>query len=117
MREIKFRAWDEVEKRFWHFDLNEVLKRHLSYVGSWDVKIATGKKEQYTGFEDVNDKEIYEGEIAEYYSLLNGGLQLGVVTFENGCWHIGECYLHHKNVKIVGNVCENKDLIMKGFMR
>ena len=27
MREIKFRAWDKTEERFWYFDLNEVLKR------------------------------------------------------------------------------------------
>ena len=29
MREIKFRAWDKTEERFWYFDLNEVLKRFV----------------------------------------------------------------------------------------
>ena len=113
MRKIKFRVWDKTEKRFWYFELNKVLQRHLSYVGSFDEKIAIGNKEQYTGFQDVNNEEIYEGDIVAYYSLLNGKLQLGVVTFEHGCFHIGECCLHNKRVKIVGNICENKDLIMR----
>lgn len=67
MREIKFRAWDSAEKRFWYFVLQDILKRRLSYRGSWDEKIERGYKEQFTGVHDIHGVEIYEGDIVRIW--------------------------------------------------
>jgi uncharacterized phage protein (TIGR01671 family) len=59
----KFRVWDEDEKKFWYFTLQEILERRMAYRGSWDEKILRGKKTQYTGFRDDDGNEIYDGDI------------------------------------------------------
>ncbi len=65
MREIKFRAWDQTEKRFWHFTLQDILERRMAYRGSWDEKIMHGTKTQYSGRKDVDGVEIFEGDLIE----------------------------------------------------
>ena len=96
MREIKFRAWDSVNKRFIkHRDIecgikNMNNKSHLIL-------------EQYTGIKDKCSVEIYEGDILDN--------PLNVVGFSFGCFNINsdrivECpYIH----KIIGNIHENPE--------
>lgn len=61
--DYKFRVWDEIEKRFWYFTLQEILERRMSYRGSWDEKVLRGEKTQYTGLNDDEGNEIYNGDI------------------------------------------------------
>lgn len=60
MREIKFRAWDAEEKNFICFD---ALDGVLSKCDEAYRKRCVGKFEQFTGLNDKNGKEIYEGDI------------------------------------------------------
>lgn len=55
MREIKFRAWDKVMKR-WHYNPMSFSFRETEIYTHLDFN-------QYTGLKDMNDKEIYEGDI------------------------------------------------------
>ncbi len=65
MREIKFRAWDKVEKQmitknFGNFiNFNGTVFHNGMKQGDWTLM-------QYTGLKDKNGKEIYEGDIVQF---------------------------------------------------
>ena len=67
--------------------------------------------EQYTDRKDRNGKEIYEGDIFEYY---DGYQDLrGIIAFEEGafCQKDGICLFNfNKMCKIIGNIHENPEL-------
>jgi uncharacterized phage protein (TIGR01671 family) len=78
-REIKFRAWDNSSMRYseW-YGLDEFF-----YMCHEDVLM------KYTGFKDVNGKEIYEGDVLQvtYIDVAEPtgvGVINSVVSFENG---------------------------------
>lgn len=116
MREIKFRAWDKVEKRFWYFTLQEILERRMSYRGSWDEKVLIGEKTQYTGLKDKDGREIYEGDIVrENY---DGESEDGVVIFCDGSFNVRfkpeeELLIgcDSEETEIIGNIYENPELM------
>jgi len=66
MREIKFRAWDEIKKVMYHdgFNINskgEITSTFGLYPSPKVIIL------QYTGLKDKNGKEIYEGDIIKAY--------------------------------------------------
>ena len=124
MREFKFRAWDNKNKRLW--SINEKLRLQLQgnswaidslcegfssrFFSSWwdkDVELM-----QFTGLKDTNKTDIYEGDILkdeerEY---------IGVVEFLDGCFvlryeniivNLSEC----TDWVIIGNRYENLELL------
>lgn len=69
MREIKFRAWDTVLRKF--FDGDILNDYNLGDFLNDDRYIVT----QYTGLKDVNGRKIYEGDVVEFEhdTRYNGG--------------------------------------------
>ena len=63
MRELKFRAWDDVEKRMYYGN----TEQFDDMLGFRFQHFETDKPVymQYTGLKDKNSKEIYEGDILE----------------------------------------------------
>ena len=135
MREKKFRAWDKVAKKFLYpwtdgfhilgettcFDLiGQQLKERnpekstLSMLN--DIEIT-----EYTGLKDKKGKDIYEGDIVKYdgYYVGDYWTEKGQdeVKYDDGCYFggngeldIGAIYI--KNIEIIGNIYENKDLLI-----
>ena len=73
-------------------------------------------KRQYTGIKDINNKEVYEGDIVESLK----GKQLKVI-FYDGAFRlartqdrikiIGNIFPSNKTFKVVGNIYENPELL------
>ena len=125
-REIKFRAWDKVEKEM--IEWSELRKLHasLSYIEEserLDARILM----QYTGLKDRNGKEIYELDIVRTFygkiavvMYLDGSFKLftnttdfkptGTVIGQN----VEENYLGYffqENIEIIGNIYQNPELL------
>ena len=82
--------------------------------------------QQFTGMLDNKGKEIYEGDILEYNH--GNGTNIGYVGFTSGIFFLNYSdenndelgYLLVSNIKVIGNIFENKELLKsttrRGFL-
>jgi len=131
MREIKFRAWDTVKKRF---DYEPIVMDGKVYdLDSFDgfVGFSEGRMilQQYTGLKDKNGKEIYEGDILQFvtfnYDGSDNGLEIGYVDWEEAATayvireKIGDeearwlyvVLANDDEVEVIGNIWDNPELL------
>ena len=121
-RKIAFRVWDKKDK-LWVAGWS---------IGQAGVQTETSNKVfmQYTGLQDKNSKEIYEGDVMPIV-IENLGESIktvnGVVKFERGQWNIEyfhpfqkEMYLanlysllERAEKEVIGNLYENPELLDK----
>ena len=126
MLEIKFRAWNEVEgflDTAWSIDFEHRLVCHRAHNQS-DLDDCVLM--QYTGLQDKNGREIYEGDIIALEVIK--GVKIKVpVKFENGSFNIheipggygfsdtayplGKLFLRDFGIEAIGNIYENPELL------
>lgn len=104
-REIKFRAWLNVQKEMLYEDLFGAEK-----FGGRDCEIM-----QFTGLKDKNGKEIYEGDIVarEQNPMTDDtGYYEEVIPELQRFFHLyGEHIIVPEDMIIIGNIYENPELI------
>ncbi len=121
MRELKFRAWDKI---------NKCMYLDIQRLDSLAEKISRPKEYhvmQYTGLKDKNGKEIYEGDIINGKHRFTHSIFTGVVTYVEymfdlldidsniriyGRWDYNAFKGSHCKVyEIIGNIYENLELL------
>ena len=115
-RKIKFRAWDKDEKMM--FPHEEIDKYDQDGIVMWG-DIFSGESDffepmQFTGLLDKNSNEIYEGDIVICTHPNNPYISRGEVKFVDGAYWVNNTYLtDYDGFEIIGNICENSDLLIK----
>lgn len=134
MREIKYRAWDKLNRRF--INISSIALSHDgSVVGIWELKIEGSELYglhqvelmQSTGLKDRNGKEIYRGDIVIFkdrkyvvtYLDRVAGFRLHWTVFHTmkAGVSLGTCKRFRDNnvsqdmYEVIGNVYENPELI------
>ena len=124
MREIKFRVWDNDEKIIKKVEsINFPLGGESSsktvcvyneeedcYEWVYDYELM-----QYTGIKDKNNKEIYEGDIVEFYSIIEDEIITEKVEYHFGIYRAGDYFVGkiYNKCEVIGNIYENKDLLVE----
>jgi|ERR1017187_7300724 uncharacterized phage protein (TIGR01671 family) len=120
-REIKFRVWDKVNKWFigdgkglGFIDLAEYESENLEEYEEEGESNNFYIFQQFTGLQDKNGKEIYEGDLLQYLGKDgdNGG-KLGVISYDSdyACFICGNYVLQKSlcstKLEIIGNIFKN----------
>lgn len=108
MRERKYRVWDE------NSDAPRMIYSDEFANLNWFFKSVSIKNiMDWTGLQDKNDKEIYEGDICK------NNMMIYEIIFALGCFQCvyadkrfaTHIYLIAKDLDIIGNIFENKELL------
>lgn len=128
MREIKFRAWLKEDKKMVNVETMDFTDKSIQYLKKSEINNAYILRRvsfddvelmQYTGLNDKNDKEIYEGDILFFrdentkYVVVWQDAAFIIKSIEIRKYSEEMCWLDDTEIccEIVGNVYENKNLL------
>lgn len=111
-REIKFRAWNKIEKTMYTDAINnckDSFDMVLKHPQIYEVM-------QSTGLKDKNGVEIYEGDIVKVKDNVYKNIFVGVVGFRDASFVIkSKVVTHYRwidySCEVIGNCFENGDLL------
>ena len=117
MRELKFRVWDKLEKEWTSFHLqicSSGAKGSFEFSGS-QYQRKNLVIQQYTGLQDSNGKDIYEGDIVRY--IIGNRVYVEQVAWENFGWVFlsfdggsSSPIVSLPSLEVIGNITENPEL-------
>jgi len=117
---LKFRAWHPEEKKMWHdvgTDGEGCTILDTRHMGLQPLK-GESVLMQYTGLQDKNGKEIYEGDILSRHFFLNwivkwhdGGFAATNITGINESRHYPLTLASAWYREVIGNIYENPELV------
>ena len=114
--EIKFRAWDKIEKKYIYWDeivgycdFSWILSKTDAHAG-----FGTGRfvAEQFTGLHDKNGVEIYENDVVsdgKYHGIIEFWDCYFVVNWEISCPHDNDLNYWNDKIKVIGNIHESEE--------
>ncbi len=122
MRELKFRVWCEDRKEMLDIQRHS-FKTGKSMPYGWNMQYEFDAIMQYTGLEDKNGKEIYEGDIVIAYNEYCDTICKGKIV-----WDKWECGFSIKgaeptfigwypSLEVIGNIYENPELLQDKDVR
>lgn len=127
MREIKFRVWDKDLKE-WYKSTQLVIRPYSGSVTDGGI-YPNVELIQYTGLKDKNGREIYEGDVIEFYDFwdeisggnMEGKTRVGAVEYIGTGFRVtcpGDyeedlfvLKINDDELEIIGNVYENPELL------
>lgn len=120
MRDIKFRAWDRINKKYLDIELLSinskgnivcVIDNNENHYSLEQVELM-----QYTGLKDKNGKMIFEGDIVR--DTVYGWTETVEIKVQSdGCWLFSGYHSYiseEKQLEVIGNIYENKELLEGG---
>ena len=119
-RQLKFRVWDKLEKRFTYPDKGYQGHYTLSLDGKFhNLQNGSGGDEyvvqQFTGFEDSEGNEVYEGDIVTYdldhtvyYQQVKWGYNGWVMEDVRGS---DPLITNLPDFEVIGNIFEHSELL------
>ena len=124
-REIKFRVWDDHQKEFLSYPCffnHLTFKEFEAFDRMFDVEKDDLVVQQWTGLQDKNGQDIYEGDIVTF-SFSHGegdreddsGEVLfcdGMFCFQKGSWWASnDSNFDMESLEVVGNIYEDPNLL------
>ena len=130
MKKIKFRAWDKENDFMFYSENNYPISKYnlgFDFMGRnefrlmmlIDIEESLFKEVdadimQYTGFKDMDDREIYEGDILDYGAYgefevvwCKGAFKIRKIDFQNANLHLlSSCYFDE--LEVIGNIYETQ---------
>lgn len=124
MREIKFRGYSKYMKKFvYGYFLkknNEAYIARSMFGGLLPETVEPESIGQFTGLKDINEKEIYEGDIILWSDGHKSNDYIDIVIFKDGsfrCRNINSLLPYDSGggklfyPKVIGNIYENPELL------
>lgn len=121
-RDIKFRVWSEKNKKMLEIQKHS-FKTGLSMPYGSNMERYFGNLMRYTGLKDINEKEIYEGDIVSFYNDEEYKFKStnALVIYDSAAFmlehkklgkeYLGEMDIENMCIKIIGNIYENPELL------